>query len=156
LYRKSSTRCSRGKQFYLLGLRGQAKSASARLCRALDPGNSPWSPAAKLTTTRFIQFAVRGKRTARADGDNTPINWMPRDLRYVEKLATPDVTIADIIGMWTRFERLAAARSFRRVDIHYGLLPRANRGIFAITNCQTSRENSGWPLQHHARGRCSD
>src|SRR5215471_15737346 len=68
-----------------------------------------------------------------SEGDNTPINWMPRDLRYVEKLATPDVTIADIIG---DVDPIRAARGGRdlsdELTIHYGLLPRANRGIFAI------------------------
>src|SRR5207302_10792490 len=68
-----------------------------------------------------------------AEGDNTPINWLPRDQRYVEKLATPDVTIADIIG---DVDPIRAARGGRdlsdELTIHYGLLPRANRGIFAI------------------------
>src|SRR5216684_3221801 len=68
-----------------------------------------------------------------AEGDNTPIAWMPRDLRYVEKLATPDVTMADILG---DVDPIRAARGGRdlsdELTIHYGLLPRANRGIFAI------------------------
>src|SRR5258705_2202382 len=68
-----------------------------------------------------------------AEGDNTPIAWLPRDQRYVEKLATPDVTIADIIG---DVDPIRAARGGRdlsdELTIHYGLLPRANRGIFAI------------------------
>ncbi len=67
------------------------------------------------------------------EGDATPIAWMPRDQRYVEKLATPDVTIADIIG---DVDPIRAARGGRdlsdELTIHYGLLPRANRGIFAI------------------------
>jgi magnesium chelatase subunit I len=68
-----------------------------------------------------------------AEGDATPIAWMPREQRYVEKLATPDVTIADIIG---DVDPIRAARGGRdlsdELTIHYGLLPRANRGIFAI------------------------
>ena len=68
-----------------------------------------------------------------AEGDNTPIAWLPRDQRYVEKLATPDVTMADIIG---DVDPIRAARGGRdlsdELTIHYGLLPRANRGIFAI------------------------
>jgi len=68
-----------------------------------------------------------------AEGDNTPIAWLSRDQRYVEKLATPDVTIADIIG---DVDPIRAARGGRdlsdELTIHYGLLPRANRGIFAI------------------------
>src|SRR5713226_7287475 len=68
-----------------------------------------------------------------AEGDNTPIAWMPRENRFVEKLATPDVTMADIIG---DVDPIRAARGGRdlsdELTIHYGLLPRANRGIFAI------------------------
>jgi magnesium chelatase subunit I len=71
-------------------------------------------------------------RTA-GDGDRTPIDWLPRDLRYVEKLATPDVTIADMVG---DIDPIKAARSGLQLSseltMHYGLLPRANRGIFAI------------------------
>jgi magnesium chelatase subunit I len=90
--------------FILLGLRGQAKS---RILRGL------------------IDFPEKG--------DATPISWLPRDLRFVEKLATPDVTIADILG---DVDPIKAARSGRslgdELTIHYGLLPRANRGIFAV------------------------
>src|SRR4029077_1818113 len=73
------------------------------------------------------------KERIAAEGDATPIAWMPRDQRYVEKLATPDVTIADIIG---DVDPIRAARSGLHLSdeltIHYGLLPRSNRGIFAI------------------------
>jgi magnesium chelatase subunit I len=69
----------------------------------------------------------------RTGGDETPVAWLPRELRYVEKLATPDVTIADIIG---DVDPIKAARGGRdlsdELTIHYGLLPRSNRGIFAI------------------------
>src|SRR2546425_52509 len=75
--------------------------------------------------------ARRAERTEKDDA--TPIAWLPRELRYVEKLATPDVTIADMIG---DIDPIKAARSGRNLSdeltIHYGLLPRANRGIFAI------------------------
>src|ERR1700752_3932145 len=68
-----------------------------------------------------------------AEGDSTPIAWVPRDQPFVEKLATPDVTIADIIG---DVDPIRAARGGRdlsdELTIHYGLLPRAHRGIFAI------------------------
>src|SRR6266542_291751 len=68
-----------------------------------------------------------------AEGDKTPIAWLGRDARYVEKLATPDVTIADMVG---DIDPIKAARSGLQLSseltMHYGLLPRANRGIFAI------------------------
>ena len=66
-------------------------------------------------------------------GDDAPVEWIPREYRYVEKLATPDVTIADMIG---DVDPIKAARGGHiladELTIHYGLLPRANRGIFAI------------------------
>ena len=66
-------------------------------------------------------------------GDATPIAWLSREERYVEKLATPDVTIADMIG---DIDPIKAARAGQNIadelTVHYGLLPRANRGIFAI------------------------
>ena len=69
----------------------------------------------------------------RDQGDELPIEWLPRALRYVEKLATPDVTIADMVG---DIDPIKAARGGLRLSdeltVHYGLLPRANRGIFAI------------------------
>ena len=74
-----------------------------------------------------------GRQTVEREGDETPIDWVERDARFVEKLATPDVTIADIIG---DVDPIKAARGGHllsdELTIHYGLLPRANRGIFAI------------------------
>jgi hypothetical protein len=77
---------------------------------------------------------LRDCRTRLAtEGDHTPVAWLPRDARYVEKLATPDVTIADMVG---DIDPIKAAKSGLQLSseltMHYGLLPRANRGIFAI------------------------
>jgi len=119
--------------FILLGLRGQAKSRILRgLAGLLDP-EIPVVADCEINDDPFHPICRACKDRLAADGDNTPINWMPRDLRYVEKLATPDVTIADIIG---DVDPIRAARGGRdlsdELTIHYGLLPRANRGIFAI------------------------
>jgi len=119
--------------FILLGLRGQAKSRILRgLAGLLDP-EIPVVANCEINDDPFHPICRACKDRLAADGDNTPINWMPRDLRYVEKLATPDVTIADIIG---DVDPIRAARGGRdlsdELTIHYGLLPRANRGIFAI------------------------
>src|SRR5437899_1951035 len=119
--------------FILLGLRGQAKSRILRgLVGLLDP-EIPVVAGFEINDDPFHPICRACKDRLAADGDNTPINWMPRDLRYVEKLATPDVTIADIIG---DVDPIRAARGGRdlsdELTIHYGLLPRANRGIFAI------------------------
>ena len=119
--------------FILLGLRGQAKSRILRgLVNLLDP-EIPVIAGCEINDDPFHPICRGCKDRLASEGDDTPIHWMPRDLRYVEKLATPDVTIADIIG---DVDPIRAARGGRdlsdELTIHYGLLPRANRGIFAI------------------------
>jgi magnesium chelatase subunit I len=119
--------------FILLGLRGQAKSRILRgLANLLDP-EIPVVDGCEINDNPFAPLCRACKDKIAAEGDATPIAWMPRDHRYVEKLATPDVTIADIIG---DVDPIRAARGGRdlsdELTIHYGLLPRANRGIFAI------------------------
>jgi magnesium chelatase subunit I len=119
--------------FILLGLRGQAKSRILRgLVGLLDP-EIPVIAGCEINDDPFHPICRACKDRLASDGDNTPINWMPRDLRFVEKLATPDVTIADILG---DVDPIRAARGGRdlsdELTIHFGLLPRANRGIFAI------------------------
>jgi magnesium chelatase subunit I len=119
--------------FILLGLRGQAKS---RILRGLVNFLSleiPYIAGCQIHDHPLAPIC-RGCRELLADqGDATPIAWLERDHRFVEKLATPDVTIADILG---DVDPIKAARSGRdlgdELTIHYGLLPRANRGIFAV------------------------
>ena len=119
--------------FILLGLRGQAKSRILRgLLQFLDP-EIPVIAGCEINDNPLQPICRGCRERVAAEGDNTPIDWLPRDQRYVEKLATPDVTIADIIG---DVDPIRAARGGRdlsdELTIHYGLLPRANRGIFAI------------------------
>jgi magnesium chelatase subunit I len=119
--------------FILLGLRGQAKSRILRgLLQFLDP-EIPVIAGCEINDNPLQPICRGCRERVGAEGDNTPIAWLPRDQRYVEKLATPDVTIADIIG---DVDPIRAARGGRdlsdELTIHYGLLPRANRGIFAI------------------------
>ena len=122
-----------GHNFILLGLRGQAKS---RLLRALtelldeeiaavagcEINDNPYRPICRACREKIGEL-----------GEQTPITWLRREQRYVEKLATPDVTIADMIG---DVDPIKAARGGHQLSdeltIHYGLLPRANRGIFAV------------------------
>ncbi|MBI3670795.1 MAG: magnesium chelatase [Acidobacteria bacterium] len=119
--------------FILLGLRGQAKSRILRgLAEFLD-AEIPVVAGCEINDNPFRPIC-RGCRDLIAQrGDQAPIAWLPRDRRYVEKLATPDVTIADILG---DVDPIKAARGGRdlsdELTVHYGLLPRANRGIFAI------------------------
>jgi magnesium chelatase subunit I len=119
--------------FILLGLRGQAKSRILRGLIGLLDIEVPVVAGCEINDDPLKPICRSCRDRIAAEGDATPIAWMPRDLRYVEKLATPDVTIADIIG---DVDPIRAARGGRdlsdELTIHYGLLPRANRGIFAI------------------------
>src|SRR3984957_17788373 len=119
--------------FILLGLRGQAKSRILRgLIEFLDL-ETPYVAGCEIHDNPLAPLCRTCRDLVAERGDATPIAWMPRDARFVEKLATPDVTIADILG---DVDPIKAARSGRdlgdELTIHYGLLPRANRGIFAI------------------------
>ena len=119
--------------FILLGLRGQAKS---RILRAvsdlLDPA-IPVVPGCEIHDDPLAPLCSACRGRIAAEGDTLPIAWLPRDARYVEKLATPDVTIADMIGDLDPIKAARAALQLSdELTMHYGLLPRANRGIFAI------------------------
>lgn len=119
--------------FILLGLRGQAKSRILRALVQLLDAEIPIVAGCEINDDPLRPICRACREKIAAEGDNTPIAWMPRDQRFVEKLATPDVTMADIIG---DVDPIRAARGGRdlsdELTIHYGLLPRANRGIFAI------------------------
>lgn len=119
--------------FILLGLRGQAKTRILRgLAELLDP-LVPAIEGSELNDHPLAPVSKFGKEQIAKFGDATPIRWLPREDRYVEKLATPDVTIADLIG---DIDPLKAAQQGytlgSEASIHFGLLPRANRGIFAM------------------------
>ena len=119
--------------FILLGLRGQAKSRILRqLVSLLDPG-IPVIAGSEINDDPLAPISKYGRRLIAEHGDDTPVEWLEREQRYLEKLATPDVTIADIIG---DLDPIKAARGGHilsdELTIHYGMLPRANRGIFAM------------------------
>ncbi len=119
--------------FILLGLRGQAKSRILRALTALLDEALPVVPGCEIHDDPLAPLCAVCRARVRAEGDALPVAWLPRASRYVEKLATPDVTIADMIG---DLDPIKAARSGLQLSdeltMHYGLLPRANRGIFAI------------------------
>ncbi|HEX7087513.1 MAG TPA: hypothetical protein VF198_14205 [Vicinamibacterales bacterium] len=119
--------------FILLGLRGQAKTRLLRSLTALLDEQLPCIAGCELRDDPFHPLCAACRQRIAEGGDDVPIAWLPRDARYVEKLATPDVTIADLIG---DVDPIKAARGGRELGdeltMHYGLLPRANRGIFAI------------------------
>jgi magnesium chelatase subunit I len=119
--------------FILLGLRGQAKTRLLRsLVTLLDPQIAV-VPGCEIHDDPLAPLCAECRARVAVEGDDLGIAWLERDQRYVEKLATPDVTIADMIG---DVDPIKAARASRQLGdeltMHYGLLPRANRGIFAI------------------------
>jgi magnesium chelatase subunit I len=119
--------------FILLGLRGQAKSRILRALASLLDEVMPVVPGCEIHDDPLAPICSACRTRVRMDGDAMAIGWLPREARYVEKLATPDVTIADMIG---DLDPIKAARAGLHLSdeltMHYGLLPRANRGIFAI------------------------
>src|SRR5258708_4454912 len=119
--------------FILLGLRGQAKSRILRALTALLDPEMPCVSGCEIHDNPYDSICRRCRTLISEQGDNTPIAYLTPNDRYVEKLATPDVTIADLIG---DIDPIKAARGGHdlssELTVHYGLLPRANRGIFAI------------------------
>jgi magnesium chelatase subunit I len=119
--------------FILLGLRGQAKSRILRALTSLLDPELPYITGCEIHDNPYAPICRRCRELVAEKGDKTPLSFLGRDARYVEKLATPDVTIADLIG---DIDPIKAARGGHELSsemtVHYGLLPRANRGIFAI------------------------
>lgn len=117
----------------LLGLRGQAKTRLARLLIRLLDEYIPIVAGSEINDDPFHPLSPFAKEQLKSLGDQTTIDWIHRDTRYVEKLATPDVSIADLIGDVDPIK--AATLKLPYADervIHYGLIPRANRSIFVI------------------------
>src|SRR5262245_13919656 len=119
--------------FILLGLRGQAKSRILRALTALLDPHLPFIAGCEIHDNPYEPICRRCCDLVARESDSTPIAYLTPERRYVEKLATPDVTIADLIG---DVDPIKAARGGHdlssEMTVHYGLLPRANRGIFAI------------------------
>src|SRR5580692_8971049 len=119
--------------FILLGLRGQAKSRILRGLTELLDEQMPYVAGCEIRDNPYHPLCRRCRDLIAEKGPATPIAFLPRKDRYVEKLATPDVTVADLVG---DLDPIKAARGGQdlsnELTMHYGLLPRANRGIFAI------------------------
>jgi magnesium chelatase subunit I len=117
----------------LLGLRGQAKTRILRSLVNLLDEEVPVIVGSELNESPFSPFSAYGRRIAASAGSDLPVEWLPREARYREKLATPDVTIADLIGDVDPVKAATLKKSFADEEvIHYGIIPRTNRGIFAI------------------------
>ena len=124
---------SRGTTSSSSGLRGQAKSRILRSLTTLLDDAIPIVAGSEVNDDPFAPISKFARELVREAGDDTPLLWLHRESRFVEKLATPDVTIADIIG---DLDPIKAARGGHllsdELTIQYGMLPRANRGIFAL------------------------
>ncbi|MFL5723641.1 MAG: hypothetical protein ACJ78H_09655 [Chloroflexota bacterium] len=121
-----------GHDLVFLGERGQAKTRMARLLVGLL---DPWLPVVaggELNDDPFAPISPAARAIVERDGDATAIDWIPRDRRYAEKLATPDITIADLIGEVDPIKVAEGRYLSDELTLHYGLIPRANRGIVAI------------------------
>jgi magnesium chelatase subunit I len=122
-----------GHDINLLGLRGQAKTRLARLMTNLLDEHIPVIEGSELNDDPVNPISRFGRDVVTEKGDNTPISWLARDDRYTEKLATPDVSIADLIGDVDPIKAAALKLPYsdERV-IHFGLIPRSHRCIFVI------------------------
>jgi magnesium chelatase subunit I len=121
-----------GHDLVFLGERGQAKTRLARLLVGLL---DPWLPVVdggELNDDPFGPISPAARAIVERDGDATPVAWIPSDRRYAEKLATPDITIADLIGEVDPIKVAEGRYLSDELTLHYGLIPRANRGIVAI------------------------
>jgi magnesium chelatase subunit I len=117
----------------LLGLRGQAKTRIVRQLPSLLDEEIPIIKGSEINDNPFAPVSRYGYETVTEQGDAAEIEWIPRAARYSEKLATPDVTIADLIGDIDPIKAATQRLHYSHEGaIHFGLIPRANRGIFAI------------------------
>ncbi len=121
-----------GQDIVLLGERGQAKTRIARNLVNLLDEEVPAVAGCEINDDPFNPICKACKLRISEEGDETPIHWIGRDARYGEKLATPDITIADLIGEVDPIKVAEGRYLSDELTIHYGLVPRTNRGIFCI------------------------
>ncbi len=121
-----------GQDIVFLGERGQGKTRLARLLVGLLDAEIPIVDGGELHDDPLDPISPSARGIVAERGDETPICWLPRDRRYAEKLATPDITIADLIGEVDPIKVAEGRYLSDEMTLHYGLIPRTNRGIFAI------------------------
>ena len=122
-----------GHNMNLLGLRGQAKTRLARMMVKLLDEWTPVISGSELNEDPLNPITNRSKESARQMGDDLPVSWLHRDDRYTEKLATPDVSVADLIGDIDPIKAASMKLSYADEQvIHFGLIPRSHRCIFVI------------------------
>jgi magnesium chelatase subunit I len=115
-----------------LGLRGQAKTRMLRQLVHLLDDAIPIISGSEVNDNPFAPLSKYGRDLVAKHGDDTPIDWIGRDQRYHEKLATPDVTIADLIGEIDMIKHAEGRYLSSELTMHFGLIPRSNRGIFCM------------------------
>src|SRR3954449_6017258 len=121
-----------GHDIIFLGERGQAKT---RIIRSLTNLLDEWLPiiaGSEINDDPYTPVSKHARDMVREHGDDTPIEWIHRDVRFGEKLATPDTSIADLIGEVDPIKVAEGRYLSDELTLHYGLVPRTNRGIFAI------------------------
>lgn len=119
--------------FILLGLRGQAKSRIIRMLPRLLDEYIPVLEGSEIMDDPFHPISRYGKELVNKHGDDSPVRWVHRDDRYAEKLATPDTSVADLIGDIDPIKAATEKRTLAdELVINYGIIPKMNRGIFAI------------------------
>jgi len=121
-----------GQDIVFLGERGQAKTRMARLLVGLLDEAVPALAGCEINDEPLAPICQACRARIAEVGDAAAVTWLPRDRRYGEKLATPDITIADLIGEVDPIKVAEGRYLADELTIHYGLLPRTNRGIFAI------------------------
>jgi magnesium chelatase subunit I len=121
-----------GHDLVFLGERGQAKTRMARLLIGLLDEWLPVLRGGELNDDPYAPVSAAARAIVQREGDAAAIDWLPRDRRYAEKLATPDITIADLIGEVDPIKIAEGRYLSDELTLHYGLIPRANRGIVAI------------------------
>ncbi|MBI4304456.1 MAG: magnesium chelatase, partial [Chloroflexi bacterium] len=121
-----------GQDIIFLGERGQAKSRIMRSLINLLDEEIPIIKGCEINDNPFAPICRACRDKVAKDGDATKIDWLPREERYGEKLATPDVAIADLIGDVDPIKVAEGRYLSDELTIHYGLVPRTNRGIFCI------------------------
>ncbi len=121
-----------GQDVIFLGERGQAKSRMARALIHLLDEEMPVVAGSEINDDPLEPISAQARELVGERGDGAPIEWVPRDRRYGEKLATPDITVADLIGEVDPIKVAEGRYLSDELTIHYGMLPRTNRGIFAL------------------------
>src|SRR5215216_1793420 len=121
-----------GQDIIFLGERGQAKTRLARALVNLLDEEIPILAGSEINDDPLNPISPAARELLAEHGDSAPIEWVARDRRYGEKLATPDITIADLIGEVDPIKVAEGRYLSDELTLHYGLLPRTNRGIFSI------------------------